>query len=109
MKKGGRNGRGRPNSLGPCIGFPSGRGRAPLSFRKRATRPRATGRVIAPWANSGASRATLPDFKSTCQMPHVSITFTCGDIEKANAVPDLEVSRKIATSSYYDITYDEYF
>jgi hypothetical protein len=77
---GGRIGRGRLDSLDPRIGFPSlGREGPSSAFRLRATRLLGrTGRVYAPWAMSGASRATLPDHVSGFQSAASQVIFFRG-------------------------------
>jgi hypothetical protein len=66
-KKGGEMGEGDPTLLARASAFLPGRGRAPQRSGKRGDTPAGAGRVYAPWANSGASRAALPDYMSSCQ------------------------------------------
>ena len=61
-------GEGEPNSLGPCIGFTFLGEEVPPSQSARGRHARRGGSCYAPWAKSGASQATLPDYMSSCQM-----------------------------------------
>jgi hypothetical protein len=61
-------GEGDPTLLARASAFLPRRGRAPPRSGKRGDTPAGAGRVYAPWAKSGASQATLPDYMSTCQL-----------------------------------------
>src|SRR5262249_3092552 len=66
----GRTGEGVSTLLASASAHLPGAGKGPLSaFRLRATRLHGRRRACyAPWANSGASQATLPDYVSSFQL-----------------------------------------
>ena len=64
----GEMGEGDPTLLDPAFGLPSRARKGPLCVSARG-RHACWGRpCYAPWAKLGASQATLPDYKSRCQL-----------------------------------------